>query len=617
MSKKVRHPVKGAIQAPTSTAMRIRTRINATENDMVVLDALARHFDRLCGADLAARCQPVADEARGICALAGFVGSLLGRFSVVSADGTMKHKTPPSAETMLWAMRKAELTSACSSRFAGWITKSSNDAYSLARRNQVRTLADKEKAIKVVEKKLKLTIHTQAERKDLIAREAERAKSESRKPRRLDFGYRSTHEHAMKRRRLEHLRYEAGKLRADMDDGRVHITRGGKALARNRLHLGEAGITEDQWQARWHAKRRGFGANGEAGKIFGNETIRVSPEGILEVDLPPAFAHMANVTKRGVTRYRFEAPVKFAYRSAEWLAQVEANRAVAYEMTLAENGRVYLDASFTPVASVEVASLDDLLRDPGLRVLALDLNHGFLAPAVLDRSGNPIERLAHIPFATEGLPASRRDGHLRQTIGKALDLAELHGCRLIVVENLGFDEMRATGREAQASTPWFRKVVCGMPTAQFRDRLVAMASRRGIAVVGVPAAYSSIWGNQYWQKPLSTKSHKVSGHTAAAVVLGRRALGHRARRKVQASPGAGTPEQSIEEAARQLVAGVSSYHVRSADRQGGECEGAERPPRREGFHHPGGVRPEAADVDRRASRLAKTVRASRVSLKGT
>lgn len=140
-----------------------------------------------------------------------------------------------------------------------------------------------------------------------------------------------------------------------------------------------------------------------------------------------------------------------------------------------------------------------------------------------------MDRLSHIPLLTEDLPASTRDGHLRQAISEALDLAENYGCRLIALENLGFDEMRATDRERYGSAKKFRKMLRGMPTGQFRDRLVAMASRRRIAVVGVPAAYSSIWGAKYWQGPLSSKSHKVSKHSAAALVLGRRALGHRAR----------------------------------------------------------------------------------------
>jgi hypothetical protein len=53
----------------------------------------------------------------------------------------------------------------------------------------------------------------------------------------------------------------------------------------------------------------------------------------------------------------------------------------------AENGRAYLDASFTPKTSPVVPTLADLLARADLRVLALDLNQGFLAPAVLDQEG--------------------------------------------------------------------------------------------------------------------------------------------------------------------------------------------------------------------------------------
>ena len=273
-------------------------------------------------------------------------------------------------------------------------------------------------------------------------------------------------------------------------------------------------------------------ANGEAGKPFGNETVRLSPDGALEIDLPARLAHLANVTSRGTTRYRLSWPVAFSYRRAEWLEQLEANRAVAYEVVLAESGRVYLDASFTPATTPEVPALEELLADPALRVLAVDVNAGFLAPAVLDKSGNPLRLLPHIPLLTEDLAATTRDGHLRHAVTVLLDLADAHGCRL-VLENLGFSDMRTTGRERYGSNKRFRRTVCGIPTAQFRDRLVAMASKRSIAVVGVPAAYSSIWGAEHWQAPLSTEQHKVSKHTAAAVVLGRRALGHSARRRRQ------------------------------------------------------------------------------------
>ena len=588
MSKRrTRHPIHGTTQAPCAPTMRIRTRLRYSLADMVVLVALAEHFEALVGRDLAARCRA----------------------------GSTHTKTT-------WATRKRRITSECSSRWAGWVTKSSNDAYSLAVRNQRRALTDKEKATLVIAKKLALPVHTKAERKSLIAAEAERAKAASRKPRRLDFGYRSSHEHAMKRRRLSQLDLEIAGLRCDIAAGAVHITRGGKNLLRNRLHLKDAVIGQDEWRARWHAKRWGFGANGEAGKHYGNETIRVSPDGVVEVDLPQVLASLANVTARGLTRYRFDAKVAFSYRQEDWRSQVEADRAVAYDVVFDPEGKVYLDASFTPAGSPAVQNLEDLLAMSELRVLALDLNHGFLAPAVLDRSGNPISRLAHIPFVTDDLPASQRDGHLRRAITEAMDLAQMYACKLVAVENLGFDEIRATGRERYGSRRWFRKVISGIPTAQFRNRLVAMASRLGIAVVGVPAAYSSMWGAEHWQEPLSTKRHKVSGHTAAAVVLGRRALGHPARRRAQASPGVTTPDRRIEAAGK--LAGVESYHVQSANGTGPECKDRPSPSRRKGSGRRRATRPvrargrpEAPEVVAGESRPAKTVRAGRVSLIGT
>lgn len=573
--KKTRHPVHGAEQAPPVTTLRIRARIHPSDDDRAVLTALGEHFSVLLGKDLAARCRA----------------------------GKAHDKTA-------WAERKRALTKDCSSRWAGWVTKSSNDAYATARRNQRRALNDKTQAAAAVAKKLALPITSTAERKEAVRAERQLAGAEGRKPKHLDFGYRSGNEHAMKRRRLGVLQAQCARLERELAAGTVHVTRGGKQLQRNRLHLDEAGLTEEQWRARWDAARRSFGANGEAQKAFGNETIRLSPDGTLEVDLPVQLAHLANVTARGTTRYRLSAPVTFSYRRDEWLAQVEANRAVAYDVVFSENGRVYLDASFTPAGLPNVGELDELLADPELRVLAVDLNAGFLAPAVLDRSGNPVALLDHVPLETERLPATTRDGHLRHAVTELLDVAGAHRCALVAVENLGFSEMRTTGRERYGSNKAFRRTVSGIPTAQFRDRLVAMASRRGIAVAGVPAAYSSIWGAEHWQAPLSTPTLKVSRHTAAAVVLGRRALGHSARRRhLQAAvPGVTAPGQRTEAAATgepvRSAAGAASYHADGNQGPGARHQATGRPQRREGTHQT-----RSANTGPPGARPAKTVRA--------
>ncbi|MDA8393730.1 MAG: transposase [Candidatus Dormibacteraeota bacterium] len=571
MSRRVRHPIGPSVQAPAGTTLRIRTRLRVSAADQAVIVTLGTHLGQLARADLARR-------------------------SAVGLDHNQE----------VWAERKRAITAESSSRWAGAITKASNDAYATARRNQLRQRADLTRAIATLEERVQLPCHSAQERWELRARRAGRQ---------LKFGYRSASELHMKRQRLQHLRARLAVLDRELKAGRVHITRGGKRLLRHRLHLDRAGLTKEQWRRLWDASRWWISANGESGKGFGNETIRVSPEGVLEVDLPPPLAEMANLTRGRLTRYRFQAAVHFSYGWAEWLAQVRGDRAVAYTISFdPAKDRFYLDASFTPASPPRVPTHQDLLLDPKARTLAVDHNHGFLAPALLDCSGNPVGRLRHIPLATEDLSASTRDGHLRQAITDLLDLAEAGGARSITIEDLGFSEMRSIGRERYGSRRWFRKVVSGMPTAKFRDRLVAMASRRGIAVVGVPAAYSSIWGRQYWLAPLSAPQQQVSGHTAAAVVLGRRAFGHSARRRPQASPGVTTSDRRIEAAGQ--PADVESHHGVSVGMAGTGCEGQSKLPRRQG-NHPRGVRPKTATACLAQPRSGRTVGPDRVSLMGT
>jgi len=89
-----------------------------------------------------------------------------------------------------------------------------------------------------------------------------------------------------------------------------------------------------------------------------------------------------------------------------------------------------------------------------------------------------------------------------------LDHAQHAGCTALVVENLDFADARATGRETMGRGrrgKRFRRIVAGIPTAGFRTRLTAMAHRRGIAVIGVDAAYSSRWGAQHWRNHCSSR----------------------------------------------------------------------------------------------------------------
>jgi hypothetical protein len=347
-----------------------------------------------------------------------------------------------------------------------------------------------------------------------------------RRPRR-PRGYRNKAERFAKTRRLGALRKRLATVEAALAAGHPSITVGGKRLWRNRNHLDTTDMPQQQWRQRWDACRMFFTADGETGKPGGNETIRVDSDGQVRIKTPAALVEQLG------THVVIAAPVRYTHRSQEWAARVAARRAVRYDLAYdSKRDRWYLDASWTTTPD----------RAPGLtelragRVLGVDLNADHLAVCVLDASGNPIGEPTTIEVATAGLlPASRRDGRVRAAITALLDCAQHSGCGAVVVEDLDFADARATGRETLGRGQRgkrLRRTVAGIPTRRFRNRLTGMAARRGVAVIGVDAAYTSKWGAQHWRSPLQQQaSDPVTRHQAAAVAIGRRGLGLAIRRR--------------------------------------------------------------------------------------
>jgi IS605 OrfB family transposase len=242
-------------------------------------------------------------------------------------------------------------------------------------------------------------------------------------------------------------------------------------------------------------------------------------------------------------------PIRFNHRGNEWQARVTARQAVRYDVSYDPGrGRWYLDASWkiVPEAAPE---LDELRQH---RVLGADLNDGHLAVCVLDDAGNPVGEPVSIDIATAGQRASRRHGRVRAAITALLDAAQTSGCAAVVVENLDFAAARAAGRDTLGRGKRgkrLRRTIAGIPTRRFRDRLISMAARRGVAVIGVDPAYTSKWGNQHWRKPLQQQTSDpaaVTVHHGAAAAIGRRGLGLAIRRRpagprTRQRTGVGTP----------------------------------------------------------------------------
>ena len=455
--------------ADAATGVCIRTRLKGlTDTDVRVLRSVGAHLGRLAATDLAERIAAGLDH-----------------------------------DQQAWADRKRAITAAATARWAGSITKATHDQWALARRAQAAHIGSLRDGVAMIEHRLWLPLG---------------AKGTGGMP----GGYRSRREWFVKSRRLATLRQRLARVQADYTAGRVSVVRGGTQLLHKRHHLEASGLSETQWRAQWESSRWCLSADGEAGKKFGNETIRVSVEGEVSVRLPAPLAPLANAPHG---RYILTGRVRFAHRGDEWAGRVAANHAVAYRIHHdPTTGRWYLDASWQrkPIPTVPL----DALR--ASEVIGVDMNADHLAAWRLDRHGNPVGAPQTFGYDMSG-SADHRDAQLRHALTNLLHWAKDRAVTAIAVEDLDFTDSKT--REKHGRRRRFRQIISGMPTAKLRARLLAMATEAAISVIAVDPAYTSKWGAQHWQKPLAATHPQTTRHHAASVAIGRRALGHRIRRR--------------------------------------------------------------------------------------
>jgi IS605 OrfB family transposase len=450
--------------------------------------------DRLKG--LSAR-----DEAvlRAVC---GHLGSLAGRDLAARCRDGLAH------DSEAWAVRKRELTPLASSRWAGSVTKATHDQWGLARRGQYAHIQRLASGIGMLRHRLSLPVGEKGTKH-------------------APGGYRSRQEWFAKSRRLARLEQRHAAELARWEAGRVSVCRGGARLARTRHHLNEAGLTEEQWRARWEAARWFCSADGESGKRWGNETIRVSDTGQISIRLPAPLTELANAPHG---RYILTCQVHFAHRGQEWTDRVTTNRAVAYTIHHEpQRGRWYLTASWQRPA-VAAMPLGAALA---AACIGVDANDDHLAAWRLDGHGNPVGQPRRFFYELSGT-STHRDAQIRHALTRLLHFAQQAGVKAIAIENLDFE--REKTREKHGRRKRFRRLLSRFPTARLKARLVSMAAEAGVGIVAVDPAYTSKWGAQHWHKPMAAPRRKTSRHDAASIAIGRRALGHRIRRRAAPPP---------------------------------------------------------------------------------
>ncbi|MFI6736610.1 hypothetical protein ACIBI9_27100 [Nonomuraea sp. NPDC050451] len=232
--------------------------------------------------------------------------------------------------------------------------------------------------------------------------------------------------------------------------------------------------------------------------------------------------------------------VAFTHRRTEWADRIEANRAVAYRIHLdAQRGRWYITASW----QIPPAPAVPLSAAVAAGVVGVDTNADHLAAWRLDTHGNPIGNPRRFPYDLSG-NAEHRDAQVRHALNRLLHFlhwAKACGVNAIAIEDLDFAKEKT--REKHGRRKRFRRLISGMPTSKLRARLTSMADATGIAIIAADPAYTSRWGAQHWQQPLTTTKRTTARHDAAAVAIGRRAQGHPIRRRTAPPPAHRSDEQ--------------------------------------------------------------------------
>jgi hypothetical protein len=217
-------PIADPFVAAAPAGVRVRTRLRVSAQDEAVLRAAGRHLASLAGRDLAARC----------------------------GEGRLDAKGRAASR----ACRKKSLTAASSSRWAGAITRTSEDQYRLAEQNLRAHRSSLQARIGRIQARLAVPADLKAGRTRGYATPAER--------------------HA-KTLRLQALKARLARVEWQLEAGTVSVVRGGKALLRTKNNLAAAGLTETQWRVQWESARLFLTADGEKDKAWGNETIRWHP----------------------------------------------------------------------------------------------------------------------------------------------------------------------------------------------------------------------------------------------------------------------------------------------------------------------------------------------------
>jgi IS605 OrfB family transposase len=293
-----------------------------------------------------------------------------------------------------------------------------------------------------------------------------------------------------KKRHLQACRDRKAALERELAGAVPRICFGGAGLLREAQAAGEV------W--RWHAKRSGrILLVGSKDETAGNQSCQWDGERLV-LKLPGS----------GRGERAVIAGVRFRYGQDELLAALARGGAITWLLFRDEagawQGRATIDE---PPA--------ELVTDLRVGALAVDLNEDHLAVTLVDRLGNSIGRET-LPFPVAGTEEGVAAAMIGEAVAQICAWAKaLHFG--VACEDLDFGRKRAA---LKAVGRRHARRLSGFAYARFFQLLAARCARDGVDLCKVNPAFTSVIGGTKY-----ARWRGFSRHHAAALVIGRRALG--------------------------------------------------------------------------------------------
>ena len=476
------------------------------------------------------------------------VGTYLGKTQ--RQDLQARLALGPGEKHLNRAERKRQLTAVVGSRWAAAITRITADMWSTGMENLERLIERDKQEISELECRMWATAETKhTSSKTIPAKTAfvqtkNGRKKKHPKKKKIFKPYRTKYEKSQKNLRLQKLRSRLIDSERRYAAGNPSITVGGKKLAKRRHNLdAEPAITHKEWLTLWRMARLFLVADGEPNVIGGNQGIRVLPDDRAGAEpdtykivmrLPIGLEHLSNTAAREPT-FVFSAAIIWKNKRLlpRWSRRMQLRLSVGYQIKYVD-GRWRILAFVGPEPPPEKTMSLDCLR--GGNVLSVDFNAKHFACTVLDPAGNAVGKPHRIGFVLDGSSARRR-GQLAAALIKMLDICEAAQCKAIVIENLGFEDVKNLGRQRGGrgkKGKQYRRMVHGFPTLIFKNLLTSMVANSSVvdAVIVIDPAYTSKWGRLHWLKFFNnSRRWGYSSHDVASYVIGRRGLGYGAKRR--------------------------------------------------------------------------------------